>query len=49
MLHSLSNPIFWQGFATAWAVFLPTCVVLLAVTGRTNDDVPRSGRRGGAR
>lgn len=49
MQNSLTNPIFWQGFAAAWAVFVPALVALLALTARMNDDARHTGRRGGAR
>ena len=49
MQTTLTNPIFWQGFAAAWAVFLPAGVALLATMGRMNDPARHNGRRGGAR
>lgn len=48
MLNTLTNPIFWQGFAAALA-FLAVSVGLIALAGRAIDDLPHRNYRAGDR
>ena len=48
MLDTLTNPIFWQGFAAGALPGLVVAVVLLTLLGRAGQDIPlRHDRRHG--
>lgn len=44
MLDTLTNPIFWQGFAAALA-FIAVAVGFIALGARANDPLPRRDYR----